>query len=73
MLTSERASWSSRELSDLFSLFHMHCPVAGGTPGHAPNRTDVPCDWIAKGTDAYHPSNEGYDKLAAAVEARIAR
>ena len=58
---------------DLFSLFQTHCPVLGGTPGHAPNRTDVVCDWIASGgRDACHPSNEGYGKVAAAVKARIA-
>ena len=57
----------------LFSLWQSHCPVVGGTPGHAPNNTDVPCDWIASGgRDACHPSNEGYGKLAAAVKARIA-
>ena len=58
---------------DLFSLWQSHCPVVGGTPGRAPNNTDVPCDWIAsEGRDACHPSNEGYGKLAAAVKARIA-
>lgn len=58
---------------DLFSLWQAHCPVIGGTPGHAPNNTDIVCDWIATdGRDACHPSNEGYGKLAAAVKARIA-
>ena len=58
---------------DLFSLFEGHCPVTGGTPGHAPNNTDVPCDWIASGgKDACHPSNEGYAQLAKAVKATIA-
>jgi lysophospholipase L1-like esterase len=58
---------------DLFSLWEAHCPVVGGTPGHAPSNKDVPCDWIASGgTDACHPSNEGYGKLAEAVAARIA-
>eukprot|EP01043_Picozoa_sp_COSAG02_P058170 COSAG02_NODE_7195_length_3126_cov_1.920714_2_plen_431_part_00 len=56
---------------DLFSLFQGHCPVLGGTPGHPPNKTDVPCDWIARGTDACHPSNEGYGKVAMAVKAKI--
>ena len=55
---------------DLFSLWEGHCPVEGGTAGHLPNKTHVPCDWIAKG-DACHPSNEGYTKLAAAVAAKI--
>lgn len=50
-----------------------HCPVVGGTPGHAPNNTDVNCDWIASGgADACHPSNEGYGQLAKAVKARLA-
>lgn len=58
---------------DLFSLFQKHCPVVGGTPGHAPNSTDVPCDWIASGgRDACHPSNVGYGQVAAAVKAAIA-
>ena len=58
---------------DLFSLFQSHCPVLGGTPGHAPNNTDVPCDWIASsGRDACHPSDVGYGKLAEAVKAVIA-
>jgi len=57
---------------DLFSLWQEHCPVVGGTAGHAPNNTDVTCDWIAKGgTDACHPSNDGYGHLAAAIKARI--
>ena len=46
--------------------------MVGGTPGHAPNRTDVPCDWIARETDACHPSNEGYAQLlgtAASIKA----
>ena len=58
---------------DLFGLWQAHCPVVGGTPGHAPSRTDVDCDWIASsGRDACHPSNKGYGHLAAAVKARIA-
>jgi hypothetical protein len=58
---------------DLFSLFQAHCPVLGGTPGHAPNKTDVPCDWIASGgRDACHPSNEGYGQVAATVKKVIA-
>ena len=59
---------------DLYSLWQAHCPVLGGTPGHAPNKTDVPCDWIASGgKDACHPSDVGYGKLAAAVKAVIAK
>lgn len=58
---------------DLFSLFQNHCPVVGGTPGHQPNTTDVPCDWIATdGADACHPDNVGYGKIAAAVKTAIA-
>jgi len=56
---------------DLFSLWEGHCPVVGGTPGHPPDKTHVPCDWIASG-DACHPSNEGYTQLAKAVAAKIA-
>eukprot|EP01052_Picozoa_sp_SAG31_P036736 SAG31_NODE_4629_length_3085_cov_2.778299_3_plen_150_part_00 len=31
---------------DVYSMFQQHCPVLGGTPGHAPNASDVMCDWI---------------------------
>ena len=34
------------QIIDLYSLYQKQCPVAGGTPGIAPNATDVPCDWI---------------------------
>lgn len=58
---------------DLYSLFQAHCPVSGGTPGHPPNKTDIRCDWIGRdGTDACHPNNVGYGKIAAAVKAVIA-
>jgi len=58
---------------DLYSLFQAHCPVTGGTPGHPNNTTDVPCDWIARGgTDACHPNDVGYGKIAEAVKAVIA-
>lgn len=58
---------------DLFSLFEGHCPVSGGTPGHPENKTLVTCDWIARGgTDACHPNDTGYGKIAEAVKAAIA-
>ena len=58
---------------DLFSLFQGHCPVSGGTPGHPENKTLVTCDWIARGgTDACHPNDMGYGKIAEAVKAVIA-
>ena len=58
---------------DLFSLFESHCPVTGGTPGHPNNKTDTPCDWIARGgTDACHPNDIGYGKIAEAVQKAIA-
>ena len=54
---------------DLFSRIQGHCPVLGGTPGHANNQTDVVCDWIAsRGKDACHPSNVAYGKIAAAIK-----
>ena len=57
---------------DLFTLFQSHCPVKGGTPGNPPNRTDVPCDWIASGgKNACHPNNAGYGEIAAAVKAAV--
>ena len=47
--------------------------MVAGTPGHSPNKTDVPCDWIGGGgRDACHPSNVGYGKLAEAVKKVIA-
>ena len=58
---------------DLYSLFQSHCPVTGGTPGHPPNQTLIPCDWIARGgTDACHPNDVGYGKIAEAVKTAIA-
>ena len=57
---------------DLFALFQKHCPIRSGTPGHPPNATDQPCDWIGcGGVDACHPNNEGYSQLAAAVMAVV--
>merc|ERR1712023_222427 len=57
---------------DLFNLFQQECPVHGGTPGEPANRTLTPCDWIARGgTDACHPNNVGYGKIAAAVKAPL--
>merc|ERR1719498_1847016 len=58
---------------DLFTVFQDHCPVSGGTPGHAANTTVVLCDWIAGGGhDACHPNDTGYGKIAEAVKAAIA-
>ena len=57
---------------DLFGLYEAHCPIASGTPGHAPNATDEPCSWIGcGGVDACHPDNVGYGKVAAAVRDAI--
>ena len=57
---------------DLFSLFEKHCPVTGGTPGHAANDTDVDCDWVGSGgTDGCHPNDIGYGQVAALVAAAI--
>ena len=57
---------------DLFGLFQRHCPVAAGTPGHAPSPVDVPCDWVGSGgVDACHPDNEGYGEIAKAVRDAI--
>ena len=57
---------------DLFSLFEKHCPVTGGTPGHAANDTDVNCDWVGSGgTDGCHPNDIGYGQVAALVAAAI--
>ena len=57
---------------DLFALFQKHCPISAGTPGHAPNATDSPCDWIGSGgVDACHPNDLGYLQLAKAVQAAI--
>ena len=57
---------------DLFGAFERHCPVAAGTPGHAPNASDVPCDWIGcGGVDACHPDNVGYGVIARAVRDAI--
>jgi len=59
---------------DLYSLFQAHCPVSGGTPGHAPNKSLVVCDWIARGgTDACHPDDLGYGKIAQAVREAIVK
>jgi hypothetical protein len=53
-------------------MIQEHCPVAGGTPGHPPNSTDVYCDWVGSGgVDACHPDNTGYGKIAALVRASI--
>merc|ERR1712151_1245971 len=57
---------------DLFEMFQAHCPVKGGTPGHANNNTDVHCDWIGNGgKDACHPNNVGYEKIASLVAFEI--
>ena len=57
---------------DLFFLFEKHCPVTGGTPGHAANDTDVNCDWVGSGgTDGCHPNDIGYGQVAALVAAAI--
>ena len=53
---------------DLFTLFQGHCPVTGGTPGHTPNQTAVPCDWLV---DMCHPSNKGYAEIAASIKRAI--
>ena len=59
---------------DLFGLFQGECPIASGTPGHAPNATDVVCDWVgANGADGCHPNNEGYGRLAELVWQLITR
>jgi acyl-CoA thioesterase I len=63
-----RASLLPSAPIDLFDLFQQHCPVENGMPGHPPSVVDVPCDWIASGgTDACHPNDEGYGKIAQAV------
>jgi len=57
---------------DLYSLFQSHCPVVGGTPGHAANSTDTYCDWVGSGgRDGCHPDNTGYRQIAAAVKAAV--
>ena len=61
------------QVIDIYSLMQQHCPVVGGTPGHAQNSTDVYCDWIGSGgKDACHPNDIGYGQLAAAVRRAIA-
>ena len=53
---------------DLYGLFQGECPISYGTPGVAANATDVFCDWIGHdGTDACHPNNEGYGRIAELV------
>ena len=57
---------------DIYSLFQKHCPVVAGTPGHPANATDQPCDWIGSGgRDGCHPSDRGYEQVAAAAKAAI--
>ena len=66
---------------DLFSLFQGQCPIKAGTPGHRPNASDVPCDWIGwcsgvnsskcLGIDACHPNDVGYEHIALAVRTAI--
>eukprot|EP01046_Picozoa_sp_COSAG06_P005936 COSAG06_NODE_271_length_18677_cov_157.113360_7_plen_369_part_00 len=68
---------------DIYSLFQKQCPVAAGSPGHAPNASDVPCDWIGwcsgvnstesecDGIDACHPNDVGYGQIAKLVRAAI--
>ena len=72
----------SSQVIDVYSLFQRQCPVVGGTPGHPPNATDVPCDWIGwcsgvnstecLGIDGCHPNDVGYAKIAELVRADIA-
>ena len=53
---------------DIYSLFQAHCPLVPGTPGHAANSTDQPCNWIGSGgLDGCHPNDAGYGEVAAAV------
>lgn len=69
------------QVIDLYSLFQKQCPVVGGTPGHPPNATDVPCDWIGwcsgvnstqcLGIDGCHPNDVGYGQIAKLVHAAI--
>ena len=69
------------QIIDLYSMFQKQCPVVGGTPGHAPNTTDVPCDWIGwcsgvnstecLGIDGCHPNDVGYSKIAKLVRSAI--
>ena len=57
---------------DLFSMYERHCPILSGTPGHPPNATDLPCDWIGcGGVDACHPDNAGYGQIARVVREAI--
>ena len=75
----------SSHIIDIFSLYQKRCPVVAGTPGHAPNASDVPCDWIGWwsaanstedecfGIDACHPHDVGYGNIAELVAAAIAR
>ena len=59
---------------DLFGLFQGECPIKYGTPGVAPNGTDVVCDWVgANGADGCHPNNEGYGRIAELVWQLIKR
>ena len=68
---------------DVYSLFQQHCPVVGGTPGNAPNATDVPCDWIGwcsgvnstacLGIDGCHPNDVGYGQIAGLVHAAVTK
>lgn len=74
----------SSHIIDIFTLFQKRCPVTAGTPGHAPNGSDVPCDWIGwcsganstedecLGIDACHPNDVGYGKIAELVAGAIA-
>ena len=57
---------------DLYGLYQKRCPVLPGTPGHAPNATDVYCSIIGSGgVDGCHPNDVGYGLIAAAVKAAI--
>lgn len=55
---------------DLFGLWERHCPIASGTPGHPPNATDTPCDWIGCGGGSQRPPNR---RLVAALHALPSR
>lgn len=78
---AEALGLPTSQVIDIYSLFQKQCPVAGGTPGHAPNATDVPCDWIGwcsgvnstqcLGIDGCHPNDVGYGHVARLVHAAI--
>lgn len=59
---------------DLYSMYQKLCPVLPGTPGHAPNTTDVYCSIVGSGgKDGCHPNDVGYGLIAAAVKDAISK